>query len=135
MLRSEVALVHFWEVRSGCATRKMGSAPFKICTVRSDPPGTVPTCVPGASSAQRLCRYGWITTLGYNSVIAATSYLYRLLEPLTQALTPKMASALLALRADPEMEAYIDELRRREMPERLHGRKIRSTRISLRPSM
>ena len=38
-------------------------------------------------------------------------YLDRLLDPLTKAFTPQMASALLALRADPEMEAHISELR------------------------
>lgn len=43
--------------------------------------------------------------------MAATSYLDRLLDPLTEAFTPKMASALLELRADSELEAHIDELR------------------------
>jgi len=38
-------------------------------------------------------------------------YLDRLLDPLTKAFTPQMASALLELRADPEMEAHISELR------------------------
>ena len=41
------------------------------------------------------------------------SYLDRLLEPLTEIFTPKMASALLELRADPELEAHIGELRRK----------------------
>ena len=41
------------------------------------------------------------------------SYLDRLLDPLTEAFTPKMASALLGLRADSELEAHIDELRRK----------------------
>jgi hypothetical protein len=36
----------------------------------------------------------------YNSFIATTSYLDRLLEPLTEAFTPKLASVLLGLRAD-----------------------------------
>jgi hypothetical protein len=44
----------------------------------------------------------------------ATSYLDRLLEPLTDVLTPEVASALLDLRADAELEAHIDELRRKE---------------------
>ena len=41
------------------------------------------------------------------------SYLDRLLDPLTEVLTPESASALLNLRADPELEAHIDELRRK----------------------
>jgi hypothetical protein len=45
--------------------------------------------------------------------MATTSYLDRLLDPLTEAFTPKMASAVLELRADSELEAHIDELRRK----------------------
>lgn len=45
--------------------------------------------------------------------MVATSYLDRLLEPLTEAFTPEMASALLSLRADSELEAHIDELRQK----------------------
>jgi hypothetical protein len=45
--------------------------------------------------------------------MATASYLDRLLEPLTQAFTPRMASVLLDLRADSELEAHIDELRRK----------------------
>ena len=45
--------------------------------------------------------------------MATTSYLDRLLEPLTDAFTPKMAAALLELRADSELEAHIGELRRK----------------------
>jgi hypothetical protein len=45
--------------------------------------------------------------------MATTSYLDRLLDPLTDAFTPKMAAALLELRADSEMEAHIGELRRK----------------------
>jgi hypothetical protein len=41
------------------------------------------------------------------------SYLDRLLEPLTDVFTPKMASAVLELRADAELEARIEELRRK----------------------
>ena len=41
------------------------------------------------------------------------SYLDRLLDPLTEALTPEFASALLNLRADPDLEAGIEELRRK----------------------
>jgi hypothetical protein len=45
--------------------------------------------------------------------MATVSYLDRLLEPLTEAFTPKMASLLLELRADPELQAHIGELRRK----------------------
>jgi hypothetical protein len=45
--------------------------------------------------------------------IAVLSYLDRLLDPLTDTLTPESAAALLALRADAEVEARIDELRRK----------------------
>ncbi len=40
------------------------------------------------------------------------SYLDRLLDPLTDTLTPESATALLALRVDAELETRIDELRR-----------------------
>jgi hypothetical protein len=45
--------------------------------------------------------------------VNAPSYLDRSLEPLTEAFTPKMASILLELRADSELEAHIVELRRK----------------------
>jgi hypothetical protein len=45
--------------------------------------------------------------------MATMSYLDRLLDPLTEAFTPKMASALLELRADSELEAHIGELRQK----------------------
>ena len=41
------------------------------------------------------------------------SYLDRLLDPLTDTLTLESATALLALRADDEIEARVDELRRK----------------------
>ncbi|MCX6602172.1 MAG: hypothetical protein NTV52_01075 [Acidobacteria bacterium] len=41
------------------------------------------------------------------------SYLDRLLDPLTDTLTPESATALLALRVDAELETRIDELRRK----------------------
>jgi len=41
------------------------------------------------------------------------SYLDRLLDPLTDTLTPESATALLALRADADVEARVDELRRK----------------------
>jgi hypothetical protein len=49
----------------------------------------------------------------YNSIMPAVSYLDRLLEPPTEAFTPDMASILLGLRADSEMEAHIGEWRRK----------------------
>jgi hypothetical protein len=45
--------------------------------------------------------------------MTAATYLDRLLEPLTGVLTPEIASALLELRADTELQAHIDELRRK----------------------
>ena len=55
----------------------------------------------------------------YNAIMATVSYLDRLLEPLTEALTPKLASILLELRADPELEAHIGELRQKANDGRL----------------
>jgi hypothetical protein len=43
--------------------------------------------------------------------IAVLSYLDRFLDPLAEALTPESASALMNLRADPDVEARIGELR------------------------
>jgi hypothetical protein len=45
--------------------------------------------------------------------MATTSYLDRLLEPLTEAFTPQLASTLIALRVDSEMETRIVELRQK----------------------
>ena len=41
------------------------------------------------------------------------NYLDRLLEPMTQALTPEVARAITQLRLDPETETHISELRRK----------------------
>lgn len=46
-------------------------------------------------------------------LIAVLRYLDRLLDPLTETLTPELAAALVALRADAEVEARVDELRRK----------------------
>ena len=43
--------------------------------------------------------------------MATTSYLDRLLDPLTDVFTPEVATAIVKLRADPELEAHIVELR------------------------
>ena len=45
--------------------------------------------------------------------MATTSYLDRLLDPLTEAFTPRMTSAILELRADSDLEAHIGELRQK----------------------
>jgi hypothetical protein len=42
-----------------------------------------------------------------------TAYLDRLLEPLTDLLTPAVASAFLDLRPDAELHAHIEELRQK----------------------
>ena len=42
-----------------------------------------------------------------------TSYLDRLLDPVTQAFTPEVAQQIANLQADPELEAEINELRRK----------------------
>jgi hypothetical protein len=49
----------------------------------------------------------------YTLVTAVASYLDRLLDPLTDALTSESASALLNLRTDPDIEARVEELRRK----------------------
>src|SRR5436309_7239631 len=49
----------------------------------------------------------------YNFVMATTTYLDRLLEPLTDVLTPEVAAALLNLRADASLQAHIEDLRRK----------------------
>ncbi|HUG90268.1 MAG TPA: hypothetical protein VML55_05520 [Planctomycetaceae bacterium] len=45
--------------------------------------------------------------------MSTTSYLDRLLDPVTEALTPEVARTIVGLRADPELRAEIDELRRK----------------------
>jgi len=45
--------------------------------------------------------------------MGTATYLDRRLEPLTDILTPEVASALVGLRADAELQAHIDELRRK----------------------
>jgi hypothetical protein len=45
--------------------------------------------------------------------MASISYLDRMLDPLTEAFTPKVAAALLELRADSELGSHVDELRRK----------------------
>ncbi len=43
--------------------------------------------------------------------MSVTSYLDRLLEPVTETFTPEMARKIVDIRADPQVEADIDELR------------------------
>ena len=45
--------------------------------------------------------------------MATTSYLDRLLDPLTDVFTPEVATAIVELRADSELETHIAELRRK----------------------
>lgn len=45
--------------------------------------------------------------------VATTSYLDRLLDPLTEVFTPEVASAVLRLRADSELEVRVTELRQK----------------------
>jgi hypothetical protein len=45
--------------------------------------------------------------------MSTATYLDRFLEPVTNALTPELASALVELRADPDLQAEVDELRRK----------------------
>ena len=45
--------------------------------------------------------------------MASLSYLDRLLDPLSDIFTPEVASAILELRADSELESRIGELRRK----------------------
>jgi hypothetical protein len=45
--------------------------------------------------------------------MVTSSYLDRLLDPLAEAFTPKVAAAILDLRAGSELEAQIGELRRK----------------------
>ena len=45
--------------------------------------------------------------------MATASYLDRLLDPLPEAFTPKVAAALVELRTDSKLEARIGELRRK----------------------
>jgi hypothetical protein len=71
----------------------------------------------------------------YNTSMATASYLDRLLEPLTEAFTPRMASVLLELRADSELEAHIGELRLKANSGTLTPAEEASIRISLRPSI
>ena len=49
----------------------------------------------------------------YNLIMVTTSYLDRLLEPLTNAFTPEVASAVLEIHVDSELEDHINELRRK----------------------
>jgi hypothetical protein len=45
--------------------------------------------------------------------MATPKYLDRLLEPLTDVLTPEVAEALLELRTDANLQAHIEDLRRK----------------------
>jgi hypothetical protein len=45
--------------------------------------------------------------------MSTATYLDRFFEPVTQVMTPELASAIADLRADPELMAEVEELRRK----------------------
>ena len=45
--------------------------------------------------------------------MSTPSFLDRVLEPVTEALTPEVARAIVELRMDPELQAHVEELRRK----------------------
>jgi hypothetical protein len=45
--------------------------------------------------------------------MSVTSYLDRLLEPVTEIFTPEIARKIADVRADPELQTHIDELRQK----------------------
>ena len=45
--------------------------------------------------------------------MSTLSYLDRFLDPVTDAFTPELARRIVGLRADPELQAHVDELRRK----------------------
>ena len=47
------------------------------------------------------------------ALVATPSYIDRLLDPLTDKFTPEVARAVVELRADPELEVRIADLRRK----------------------
>jgi len=55
----------------------------------------------------------WESTRAIIALVATTSYLDRLLDPLTDVFTPEVARAIVELRADSELETHIEELRRK----------------------
>lgn len=69
--------------------------------------------MPSASLLRPAGEFGWRLAGRLILPIDVLSYLDRLLDPLTDTLTPESASALLDLRADAEVEARIEELRRK----------------------
>jgi hypothetical protein len=51
--------------------------------------------------------------LWFNQLMSTVSYLDRLLEPVTESLTPQLARTLVELRADDELQSEIDVLRQK----------------------
>lgn len=50
---------------------------------------------------------------GYNNDMSTTSYLDRILEPVTDAMTPELARVLVGLKADENLQAEVDALRQK----------------------
>jgi hypothetical protein len=53
----------------------------------------------------RLGRFAW-----YNAGMSTANYLDRLLELITEALTSEIARKIVELRAEPELQAHVDQL-------------------------
>lgn len=49
-------------------------------------------------------------SIGYNVAMSTSDYLDRFLEPVTDAFTPELARKIVELRAEPRLQARIDEL-------------------------
>ncbi len=56
---------------------------------------------------------GILHALWYTVAMATITYLDRLLEPVVESFTPAVARKIVDLRADPELEQHVDELRRK----------------------
>lgn len=82
---------------------------FGLPTIRAEVRQTGAIWLPNAPVEEFGERRPWRLILS----IQVLSYLDRLLDPLTDALTSESASALLNLRVDAELEARIGELRRK----------------------
>jgi len=66
--------------------------------------------VTAAVALRWLCG-GSVVALWYTSRMSTTSYLDRMLEPVTEAMSPEFATKLMSLRADLEMLSHVELLR------------------------
>ena len=64
-----------------------------------------------------------------------TSYLDRLLEPVTQCFTPEVAERLIALRPDPTIQAKIEELAEKANEGQLRTLSVPIMKSTSRPSI